>query len=147
MEDYIIYADGVYSMKHNEGAYSFIVLDKDGRVYNKAAQRSVNESNNRMELKAVISAIQSLPMNVNVVVHSDSTYTINTLSGKWGRKANEDLFPIYDDILLRRNIHVTFEWVKEHGGNPIHEECSCMCEDILGYDASREYLDYKKNKI
>lgn len=144
---YIIYTDGAYSRQNDEGAYAFVILTELNNEVKRFAKKIVNETNNRAELKAIINAILQLPADAtDVVVYSDSQYSLNTLSGKWKRKMNLDLFKLWDDILPERNIKIEYRWVKGHNGNEFNELCDKLCNDALGYDANAETDVFRKNK-
>lgn len=144
--DYVIYTDGAYSQQRNDGAFAYVILDGFGwLVVKKNAWKIENETNNRAELKAIIAALYHLPQNAkDVVVRSDSQYALNTLSGKWGRSANEDLFEAFDRVMAERNLNVHYEWVRGHSGDEYNEMCDKMCNEVLGYDANAEYNKYKR---
>lgn len=146
--DYIIYADGVYSIEHKEGAFSFLILNGDEEEIMRRSFKTKNETINRAELKGIIGGLyQITTWNKKILIVSDSQYALFTLSKEWERKSNEDLFEVYDRLVEDRKMIVSFDWVKEHSGDTFHAICDELCKKSLGYDASREYLKYKKKKI
>lgn len=149
MKEFVIYTDGAYSRLKNEGAFSYVILDNNGIIIKKAAYKCVNETNNRMELKAIIAAIYNLP-NVNeklsVLVVSDSQYALCTLFGTWRRNLNKDLFDVYERIMKDREIDIEWKWVKGHNGDYYNEMCDEMCNQVLGYDVNSEFAKFKKKK-
>lgn len=149
--EFTIYTDGAYSRKHNEGAFAFVVIDNTMNpptICVKRAYKIVNETNQRAELKAIITAIHQLPVKTkSVEVVSDSVYAIKTLSGEWSRNANKDLFISWEQVISRhKGINIKYTWVKGHSGNKYNEMCDKMCADKLGYDPQNEYAEYKKSK-
>lgn len=143
--DYIIYTDGAYSMMHNEGAFSYVMLDGNMNAIKSGAWKIKDESNNRAELKAIITAIYHLPRNAkNVKVISDSQYALKTLSGEWNRKMNIDLFDVFEKVTNGKKLTITYEWIKGHNGNKYNELCDKMCNDVLGYNANAEFERYRK---
>lgn len=142
--DYTIYTDGGYSNKHKVGAFAYVMLDSEGNEYKKNAWKITDESNNRAELKAIITAIHHLPStNLNVEVKSDSQYALKTLSGEWSRNANTDLFEVWERVLGEKKPTITYTWVKGHSGNHYNEMCDKMCNDAVGFDMGKEYEKYK----
>lgn len=111
------------------------------------AYKITNESNNRAELKAIIAAIHNLPKDAkDVEVISDSQYALNTLSGRWGRGKNKDLFDVWRTVRNSHlGVHITWTWVKGHDGDYFNELCDKLCCDVLGYDPAEEYAKFKKN--
>lgn len=118
MFDYVVYTDGAYSRKNNEGSFAYVTLDSKENVVKKGAWKITDETNNRAELKAIIAALHHLPENAkNVCVYSDSQYALFTLFGSWARNANTDLFDVFEDVMQKRDLQVRYEWVKGHSGN------------------------------
>jgi len=143
--DYIIYTDGAYSLKNDEGAFAYVMLDGQYNHVKKLAKKIVHETNNRAELKAIIAAIYHLPDGArNIKVVSDSQYALKTLSGEWSHGVNEDLFEVYDRIISNHDYNIDYEWVKGHSGNKYNELCDQLCNSVLGYDANAETEKYRK---
>lgn len=96
-----------------EGGSAYVVL-KDGELIHETKYGRIG-TNNRMELLAIISAVNWVPVNSSVTIYSDSRYAINVLSGKWKAKTNIDLVRLYDTVVSRLK-EIRFEWVKGHSG-------------------------------
>lgn len=105
-----IYTDG--SCKNNNGGWGFIVLRKN-KIY-EVSGFCKNTTNNRMELIAVIEAIKFC-REKRILIHSDSKYVINCAQKIWKRKKNIDLWNLYDNIIINKNIK--YKWVKAHNNN------------------------------
>lgn len=149
MQEFVIYTDGAYSRLRNEGAFAYVILDKNGIIVKRSAYKCINETNNRMELKAIIAAIYNIPCKddkVSVLVVSDSQYALCTLFGTWRRNLNKDLFDVYERIMKEREIDIEWKWVKGHDGDYYNEMCDRMCNEILGYDVNAEFAKFKKKK-
>lgn len=112
-----IYTDGSCLMhtKKRFGGWGFISLeDEEWHV----SGGELNTTNNRMELKAVIEALQSCDYT-DYHIYSDSMYVINCATGKWKRSKNIDLWEEYSTISQDKNIK--FTWVKAHTGDKYNE--------------------------
>lgn len=143
--DYIIHTDGGYSQKYNVGAFAFVICDEKDNELKRGAWKIENETNNRAELKAIIAALHNLPNDAkSVIVISDSQYALNTCSGNWKRKLNKDLFAIHDEIVKKRGLKVSYEWVKGHDGDYYNELCDKLCNEVAGFDLNEEYRKYFK---
>ena len=145
--NYTIYTDGAYSRQHDEGAFAYVILNCENAEIERNAYKITKETNNRAELKAIIAAFNRLPDDADeVYIDSDSQYALNTLSGQWQQKSNEDLFKVWRKVRAEhKNIkHITYNWVKGHNGNVYNEICDQLCNDVLGYDANAEFEKYKK---
>ena len=94
-------------------------------------------TNNRMELTAVIKALESLTRPVKVRLHTDSTYVMQGIT-KWihgwkknGWKTsakepvkNEDLWRALDEAVKRHDIE--WKWVKGHAGHVENERADAL---------------------
>ena len=145
---YTIYTDGAYSRLHDEGAFSFVILNEDGGEVLRMGHKIVHETNNRAELKAIIAAVYKLPKDATEArIISDSMYALNTLQGIWARNINHDLFDVWERTINERSdVELEFLWVKGHSGDDYNEICDQLCNQVLGYDANAEFAKYKKNK-
>ncbi len=89
-------------------------------------------TNNRMELKAVIKALEELTRPAEVRVTTDSQYVKKGISEwihNWKRNGwrtaakkpvkNSDLWRELDELVARHD--VVWEWVKGHSGHPENE--------------------------
>lgn len=92
-------------------------------------------TNNRMELTAVIAALEALKEPCDVFLTTDSKYVCDGMTKGWARSwkahgwiksdkkpaLNSDL---WDKLLKLTEKHkVTFNWVKGHAGHPENERC------------------------
>ncbi len=96
-------------------------------------------TNNRMELLAVIVALESLKIEgSNVKVYTDSRYVADAVEKKWvfewvkkrfkGKK-NPDLWLRFLQVYQKHNVR--FIWIRGHNDNPFNEHC-----DRLAVEAS-----------
>ena len=76
-------------------------------------------TNNRMEMTAVVRGLDQTPVGSEVLITSDSSYVINTMTKGWKRKVNQDLWAELDRTVGER--HVTWQWVKGHNGHTENE--------------------------
>ncbi len=88
-------------------------------------------TNNRMELLAVIVALEKLntPQN-NVHIYTDSKYVSDAINQNWifgwikkdfKKVKNDDLWRRF--IPLMRMHKLQFHWIKGHAGHPENERC------------------------
>jgi ribonuclease HI len=94
-----IYTDGAYSSKTEKGGWAFYMPDYKMRVCGSDS----NTTNNRMELTAVIKALEfvvdsNLP-DKELNIYSDSNYVVQTMLGNFSKKTNMDLWDKLDLIL------------------------------------------------
>ena len=126
-----IYTDGSALGNPGPGGYG-IIMELVGKQYRKEyAQGYAYTTNNRMELLAVIVALEKLKKQpMDVIVFSDSKYVIDSVEKKWvfGWKAknfkgkkNSDLWKRFLAIYALHNVR--FQWVKGHNDHPQNERC------------------------
>jgi ribonuclease HI len=126
MSKFTAYTDGSCDNLNAKrpGGSAYIILNEDGSLFKKASKGFLGTTNNRMELLAIISVVNSLPKSSEVTIYTDSQYCIATLKAKKPKK-NLDLVQKYHSI-AGKLASVTFEWVRGHKGNFWNEECDRM---------------------
>lgn len=138
MKEVEIYTDG--SCKQNPGPGGWgAVLVYHGKE-KELCGGEANTTNNRMELTAVIRALEALREPCRVTLTSDSRYVCNGMGKGWARSwqrrgwkkgdgspaLNPDL---WDKLLTLCDKHtVEFCWVKGHAGHPYNERCDAMAQ-------------------
>lgn len=128
----IIYTDGASRGNPGRGGYGIIL--KWGSTVKEIAQGFKLTTNNRMELLAVIVALETLTRDgLDIVVYSDSKYVIDSVVQGWvfgwekkgyvGKK-NPDLWQRF--LKSYRKHRVQFQWVKGHADNPYNNRCDVL---------------------
>lgn len=140
---FVVFADGSsLSNPGGPGGTGFIVFDQQtkglrfgGRNY--LADGAHPVTNNRMELRAVLEALEPLPGGASVLVHSDSQYLINCLS-KWihgwrkrGWQTSEGTAVLNRDLIEQidaraRSLEVTYQWIRGHAGHAANEAADAL---------------------
>lgn len=145
-DEITIYTDG--SSLGNPGPGGLGVVMIAGPHRREIAHGYARTTNNRMELLAVIMALEALKApGMNVVVYSDSKYVIDSVQKGWlfgwerkgfvGKK-NPDLWQRFLKIYRLHNVR--FVWVKGHNDNLENERC-----DRLATGAARGALLLEDN--
>ena len=144
MKEVKIYTDGACSGNPGPGGYCAI-LEYRG-MEKQVSGGEANTTNNRMELLAVISALEALREPCRVTVVSDSKYVVDAVEKGWlvswrtrgWRRADKK--PVLNVELWERLIpllekhEVIFEWIKGHAGHPYNERC-----DAVAVEESRRF--------
>lgn len=126
----IIYTDGAARGNPGPGGYGAILM-----WGNKVKELSAGyrlTTNNRMELLAVIKALEALTKkNIAVTIYSDSQYVVKAVEEGWlknwiktdfkGGKKNRDLWTRF--YQLSKAYQLRFIWVKGHASNPYNNRC------------------------
>ena len=134
-----IFTDGASSGNPGPGGYGAIL--RSGKYYKELSEGFRKTTNNRMELLAVIKALEALKNpNQTVTIYSDSKYVIDAIEKRWLQgwlakgfkdKKNKDLWLRYLDVSKLHQIN--FSWVRGHNGHPENERC-----DELAVAASKQ---------
>lgn len=124
-----IYTDGAASGNPGPGGYGIVLIS--GQFRKEISEGFRNTTNNRMELLAVIVALESLKIEgSNVTIFSDSKYVIDAIEKGWLRnwiktnfkgKKNSDLWLRFFKIYQKHS--VKFIWVKGHSNVYENEVC------------------------
>ena len=131
-----IYTDGACSGNPGPGGWGAI-LSYNGHEL-EISGGEANTTNNRMELTAVIRALEKLKEPCVVELYSDSKYVIDALEKGWAwgwRKKNwvksdrqpalnPDLWEVLLDLTTRHEMR--YHWVKGHAANPKNERCDAL---------------------
>ncbi len=128
-----IYTDGACSGNPGKGGWGAVLVYNG--VEKEISGAEMHTTNNRMELTAVIKALQLLKEPCEVELTTDSKYVCDAVNKGWvyGWKKKgwikSDKKPalnvdLWKELLKQLNIHkVTFIWVKGHNGHPYNEKC------------------------
>ncbi len=133
---YVAYTDGSCDnlTQTKAGGAAYIII-KDGEVIKIKNHGQLNTSNNRMELLAIISAVNACPDGAYIDIYTDSQYCILVLSKSYKPKKNPDLYELYKKCAAHV-AGVRFHWVKGHDGNKYNEMA-----DELAYGAYCDICD------
>lgn len=135
----IIYTDGASLGNPGPGGYGIVM--KWGSARKEISEGFTLTTNNRMELLAVIVALECIKKDqLHVHIYTDSKYVCDAIEKKWvwgwqkkgwKDKKNIDLWkrflPLFDQH------HVKMHWVKGHAGIEENEVC-----DLLATTAAKE---------
>ena len=124
-----IYTDGACSGNPGPGGYAAIL--RCGPFEKELSAGYAVTTNNRMELLAVITALEAIRWEkADVIIWSDSSYVVDAVEKGWvfsweqkgfAKKANADLWTRF--LAVYRRHHVRFNWIRGHNGHPENERC------------------------
>jgi ribonuclease HI len=133
-----IFTDG--ACKGNPGPGGWGALLRMGRHEKELSGSDPATTNNRMEMTAVIRALEALIEPCDVLLHSDSRYVIDGMTKwvhGWQKKGwisaskkpvrNEDLWHELIEAAARHRI--TWQWVKGHDGHVENERVDKLASD------------------
>ena len=136
-----IYADGACRGNPGPGGWGALIQTGEARIELHGGE--AHTTNNRMELTAVIRALESLAERSTVEVYTDSQYVqkgITEWLPNWKRRGwkTADKQPVknaelWQQLEARANGHkVSWHWVKGHAGHPGNERADALAN--LGID-------------
>jgi ribonuclease HI len=133
-----IFTDGACSGNPGPGGWGAILRCKGVEKELKGGEKPT--TNNRMEMMAVIRALEALTRPCEVVIHTDSQYVMKGITEwmfSWKRRGwktadnkpvkNDDLWKILDAACARHS--VKWQWVKGHAGHPENERADQLARD------------------
>ncbi len=137
----IIYTDGACRGNPGPGGWGVVLSYKGSTKELYGGEKET--TNNRMELTAVINALEALTKPCQVQLHSDSKYVLQGITEwleNWKKRGwktanksavkNEDLWRRLDAARLPHNIE--WLWVKGHSGNNENDRADQLAN--LGID-------------
>ena len=137
---YIIYTDGACLGNPGPGGWGVIILNQKIREKNQISGSEISTTNNRMELIAVIKALDFIPKESDIKIYTDSKYVINGIQNwiiKWKKNnwlgshkkpvKNKDLWVMLDKLV--HQYAIKWEWVKGHSGDKYNEEVDQLAKN------------------
>ena len=134
MKQVTIYTDGACSGNPGPGGWACVL--RYGAAEKELSGGERETTNNRMELTAVIKALEALREPCNVTVHTDSQYISRAIGEGWLKKwkaagftkkgglKNAELWRALDGLLQKHA--VTFHWVKGHADDEYNNRCDAL---------------------
>lgn len=138
----LIYTDGACMGNPGPGGWAAILRDTRTGKELKISGAEAGTTNNRMELMAVIRALEKLREPCRVTLVSDSQYVVKGLNewmAGWQRRSwrtadgapvkNRDL---WERLFELKTVHVLeCRWVEGHAGHSENEECDQMAKEAI----------------
>lgn len=139
-----IYTDGASRGNPGPGGYGAILQWGNKRKELSAGYK--HTTNNRMELMAVIAALETLKKEgLDIVIYTDSRYIVNAVEKGWlfnwvkqrfKDKKNKDLWLRF--LTSYKKHHIRFIWVKGHAQNPLNNRCDQLATTAADHAAFLE---------
>lgn len=139
-EPVVIYTDGACSGNPGPGGWGSVLKYNGHRRELSGGEKET--TNNRMEMMAVIAALETLKRSCSIVLHTDSTYVMKGITewiAGWKAKGwktaakkpvkNVDLWQRMDEAAARHVIQ--WKWVKGHSGVPENERADELARNAI----------------
>jgi ribonuclease HI len=140
LPEVVICTDGACDPNPGPGGWAALLVSGERRKTLTGAEP--NTTNNRMELQAIIAALDALKMPCRVRLHTDSEYVQKGVTehiARWKAKgwrtsdkksvANRDLWEALDAAMQCHQIE--WLWVKGHAGDPLNEEVDRLAVSMI----------------
>lgn len=133
MKNITIYTDGACSFNPGPGGWGAVLIYKDN--IKKISGFVPNTTNNRMELQAVISALDLVKEQCEIDIYTDSAYIYNAFTQNWIESweskgwRNAEKKPVLNldlwQLLIKHNNyhHITWHKVKGHSDDYYNNVC------------------------
>lgn len=150
-----VYTDGACSGNPGAGGYGALLLY--GSAKKELSQGYRMTTNNRMEMLAVIKALEALKEPCQVTLYSDSKYVIDAITKGWvakwkqngwqrNKKEKASNVDLWEAMLVQLERHdVTFQWVKGHADNPGNERCDALARAAILSDNLQNDENYRNS--
>ena len=146
---YELFTDGACLGTPGPGGWAYILRCDDEEIVCSGGEPDT--TNQRMEVTAVLRALESLQEPSSIAIHADSKYVTDGLTkwmNGWLKKnwknaakkpvKNQDLWKPLSE--LRKFHEITTHWVKGHAGHVENERC-----DLLASAEAENYLKEPRN--
>ena len=135
-----IYTDGACSGNPGPGGWGAILIYKNEQK--EIFGGEIESTNNRMELTAVITALNTLKRESKVDLYTDSRYVVDGIT-KWihnwkknnwltsakKQVGNKDLWLLLDQV--SNNHDIVWHWVRGHDGNFYNEKADQLARQAI----------------
>lgn len=150
-----IYTDGACSGNPGKGGYGAVLIYKG--IKKELSGGYEKTTNNRMEVLAVIKALEALKEPCEVTLYSDSKYVVDAIekgwvkkweSNNWYRTKNEKASntDLWQRLLELLKIHsVKFCWVKGHAENFYNERCDQLAREAIMHGSLLTDSNFSQN--
>lgn len=131
-----IFTDGACSGNPGPGGYGAVL--RYGNHEKEISGGEESTTNNRMELTAVIAALEALKEPCDVTLTTDSRYVADSITKRWvyswqkngwiksdkNKALNVDLWERLLPLLEKHTVKII--WVRGHTGHPENERCDAL---------------------
>ena len=136
-----IYTDGACSGNPGKGGWGAVLVYKNHRKEISGADTST--TNNKMELTAMIKALEMLKEPCEVEAYTDSKYLCDSINNGWAISwqknnwikkdkkpaLNADLWEKLLNLITKHSVQIN--WVKGHAGHPENERCDTLATNEI----------------
>jgi ribonuclease HI len=135
-----IYTDGACAGNPGPGGWAAILVAGERR--HEISGYEPATTNNRMEMRAALEALEALESPSDVDLYTDSQYLMNGMKDwlpRWRKNGwrtadkkpvkNADLWQALETATARHSVR--WHWVKGHAGHPENERCDELANEAI----------------
>ncbi|MCU0693551.1 MAG: ribonuclease HI [Polyangiaceae bacterium] len=123
------WTDGACSGNPGPAGLGVVLLHGDERV--EISEYLGRATNNIAELTAILRALERVPPDADVLVRTDSQYSIGVLQKGWKAKANQELIARIQQVLRERR-RARLVYTPGHAGVSLNERADQLAPPIRG---------------
>ncbi|MBF0330064.1 MAG: ribonuclease HI [Nitrospirae bacterium] len=135
-----IFADGACSGNPGPGGFGAIL--RSGEKEKEISGFEPMTTNNRMELTAIIIALESLKMPCRLIVTTDSNYVVKGMNewingwikNNWKNSQKKEVLnrDLWERLIKAARPHdVSWKWIKGHNGHAENERCDRLATEEI----------------
>jgi len=154
----LVYTDGACT--NGEGGFGAVIMMGDKKKKFFSQKKYIFTTNNRMEARAILSAVKKIKPGYHVNIFTDSQYCQKMFNKCLTHKsvdslreyANFDIWSeMYQELINHKNLGsvMSISWVRGHDGNSFNEEADRLAEKGFNQPESepcQNEANYKQKK-
>jgi len=145
-----IWTDGSYRASVQIGGIGVVVVH-DGEVINTFKERYINATNNRMEITAIIQALELITDDIETLnIHTDSQYCLGVINEGWVTTKNLDLWNRFwatEKIAKKYCSTINYLYTKGHHTDKFNNMADKLATEASGYTSSvKKSKEFKESK-
>ena len=132
---WIAYTDGACSGNPGPAGAGMVVIVPGGK-HIEGFEYLGEGTNNIAELMAILRAVEAMPEEAQeILVHTDSSYSIGVLTKNWKAKANQELVLRAKKVVAARRAKL--KYVPGHAGVPLNERADELAREAIRTRSTR----------
>ncbi len=149
--DYVAYTDGScwherYDTSIGRGGYGTILIKSNSQNHTRLEYSEGFELTtiNRMELMAIIRALEETPNNSSLRIKSDSQYCIGIMKGIKTQWKNDDLWDKYYQLINDKSIAIDPVWIKGHNNDKNNDRADMLAKKACKSASLNHDIQFEK---
>jgi ribonuclease HI len=133
---WVAFTDGACSGNPGPAGAGMVVIRPGGKI-EEGYEFLGTATNNIAELTAILRAVEAIPAEApQILVHTDSQYSIGVLQKGWKAKVNQELIAKTKSLLAKRP-QARLVYVPGHAGVPMNERADELAREAISRSRSK----------